>query len=158
MATRKRKTTGTESLKKSKETKRQVSKETFCKWQRTYEKDYQSMVWLRAEIDSQDKSLVSTLYCAICREHASRICGVKSFSRAWIEGSSNHKTSNIADHAKSEPHKRAMTLHHKSLAIARNEPITSYCPIARSFVSSSAMDSSVKERVKKKFYDCQTFF
>ena len=43
---------------KTKQSKRQVSKDTFLKWQRTYEKEHQSMTWLRAEVDGQDRSLV----------------------------------------------------------------------------------------------------
>ena len=80
MATRKRPSLSTNSVCKRKEAKRQVTKDTFQKWQRNYERDYQSMVWLRAELDSQDKSLVSTLSCAVCQKHESQICGIKNFS------------------------------------------------------------------------------
>ena len=59
-------------------------------------------------MDDQDKSIVSTLWCAICRQYETRICGLKTFSRAWINGSSNHKMSNISSHTNSEPHKTAM--------------------------------------------------
>ena len=63
---RKRKTAGSSDASKTKQSKRQVSKETFHKWQRTYEREHQSMVWLRSEMDDQDKSLVSTLWCVVC--------------------------------------------------------------------------------------------
>ena len=149
MATCKRKTTAV-GLSSSKQSKRQASKETFLRWQRTYEKEYQSMGWLCAEMDDQDKSLVSTLWYVVCRQYENKICGIKKFSRVWIEGSSNHKTSNITDHAKSEPHKMAMVYFRKDQAKGRNEPITSYSPIAHSLLSSS-MDPAVRERVKKKF-------
>ena len=99
MATRKRKTTAvglsSSRTSKSKQSKRQASKETFLRWQRTYEKEYQSMGLLRAEMDDQEKSLVSMLWCVVCRQYENKICGIKNFSRVWIEGSSNHKTSNI---------------------------------------------------------------
>ena len=68
-STRKRKTavgSSSSGTSKTKQSKRQVSKDTFQKWQRTY-KEHQSMTWLRAEMDGQDKSLVSTLWCAICQ-------------------------------------------------------------------------------------------
>ena len=61
------------------------------------------MARLRAEMDNQDKSLVSTLWFVVCWQYETRICGLKNFSRAWINGSSNHKMSNITDHANSEP-------------------------------------------------------
>jgi len=53
-----------------------------------------------SEMDDQDKSLVSMLWCVVCWLYKTR-----NFSRAWIDGSSNHKTSNITDHTNSEPHK-----------------------------------------------------
>jgi len=65
------------------------------------------MAWLRAEMDNQDKSLVCTLWF-VCRQYETRICGLKNFSRAWINGSSNHKMSHIIDHANSEPDKATM--------------------------------------------------
>ena len=62
---------------------------------------------LHAEMDDQGKSLVSTLWCVVCRQYETRICGPKNF-RAWTNSSSDHKTSNITDHANSEPHDTAM--------------------------------------------------
>ncbi len=108
------------------------------------------MTWLNCETDQQDKSLVDTLWCSVCRRYENGICSFKNFSRAWIDGSNNHKTSNVSDHARSEPHKAAMMLLRKEQAKTRNEPITSYSPIARSLLSTS-MDPAVRERVKKKF-------
>ena len=100
---------------KTRQSKRQVSKETFHKWQWTYKREHQSMTMacrLCAEMDDQGKSLVSTLWCVVCRQYETRICGPKNFSRAWTNSSSNHtcKTSNITDHANSEPHKVAMCI------------------------------------------------
>ena len=57
---------------KTKQLKRQVSKKTFHKWQWTYEREHQSVVWLRAEMDDQDKSLVSTLWC-VCFVGSTRL-------------------------------------------------------------------------------------
>ena len=108
------------------------------------------MAWLRADMDDQDKSLVSMLWCVVCQQYQTRICGFKNFSRTWIDGSSNHKTSNITDHANSNPHKAAMMYFGKVQAKSRNEPITSYSPIVRRLLSSS-MDPAVREQVKKKF-------
>ena len=143
---RKRKAVGSSDASTTKQSKRQVTKETFQKWQRTYEKEHQSMAWLRAEMEAPDKS---TLWCVVCRKYETRICGLKNFSRAWIDGSVNHKTCNVTDHANSEQHKSAMTCFRKDQAKSRNEPITSYSPIARSLLSSS-IDPAVRERVKKK--------
>ena len=57
----------------------QVSKETFHKWQWTYEREHQSMAWLCAEMD-QDESLVSMLWCIVFRQYKTRICGLKNLS------------------------------------------------------------------------------
>lgn len=92
---------------------RQVSKETFFKWKRDFEKECKSLTWLKADFDKVNNSLVSLLWGAACRQYEDRIGGHKNFSRAWIDGSSNHKTSNIKDHAKSEQHKAAMSLRHR---------------------------------------------
>ncbi len=76
----------------TKKGKRQVSKETFDKRQRLYEREHQSMTWLLCDVDKgkQKKSLVSTLRCGVCRKYEERIGGLMNFSRAWIKGSSNH--------------------------------------------------------------------
>ena len=102
------------------------------------------MVWLCADMDDQDRSIVSTLWCVVCRKYETRMCGLKNFSRAWIDGSSNHKMSNVTDHANSEQHKSAMIYLHKDQAKSRNEPITSYSPVARSLLS-APMDQAVRE-------------
>ena len=128
--------------------KRQVSLETFKKWQKTYEKDHLSLTWLCCD---EDGSHVSVLWYAVCRTYQVKIVGHRNFSEAWVRGSSNHKTSNIVDHATSEQHKAAMMYHRREQAKSRNEPATSYSAIARSMESSRSMDSAVRERVKKKF-------
>ena len=46
-----------------KQTKRQASKEMLLKWQRS---EYQSMTWLRADMDKEDRSIISTLWCVVC--------------------------------------------------------------------------------------------
>ena len=68
--------------------------------------------------DTHDKSLVDCLWCEVCRTHESKITGRKDFSSAWITGTTNHKNSNIVDHATSEQHRAAM-------AIARTEVVRS---------------------------------
>ena len=104
---------------------RDKSRRRLLKWQRTYEREHQSMAWLGAEMDDEDKSCVSTLWCVVCRKYESKICIHKNFSKAWIDGSCNQKTSNITDHALSEQHKSAMMLFRRDQAKSRHEPIAS---------------------------------
>ena len=47
--------------------KRQVSVLTYKKWQTNYEQEYQTLSWLRCDVDERDKSLVGLLWCAVCR-------------------------------------------------------------------------------------------
>ena len=99
-------TSSSDSSVADKKKNRQVSVATFK--QTSYEKEYQSLSWLRCSTDEQDPSLVDTLSCAVCTRFEANIRGLKNFSGAWISGSNNHRTSNIVDHAKSEQHKASM--------------------------------------------------
>jgi len=62
----------------------------YHKWQRTYEREYQSMTWLRAEMDDQDKSLVSmigVLFAGSTRlEYASSKTSLYSVSQRNVSG------------------------------------------------------------------------
>ena len=60
----------------AKKAKRQVSVATIKKWQTNYEQEYQSLTWLRCDVDERDRSLVGLLWCAVCRRFKERIRGV----------------------------------------------------------------------------------
>ena len=79
---------------------------TFNKLKIQFDRDYDSLSWLRCE--TSDNALVENLWCHACRKYESAITGLKNFSNAWIKGSTNQKTSNVVDHAKSEQHATAM--------------------------------------------------
>ena len=90
------------------------------------------------------------LWCVVCLKERT-ICGLKKFSRVWINCSNNnHETSNITDHANSEKHKLAMFYFCQDQAKGRNEPITRYSLIACSLLSS--MDSAVKKKFNISFF------
>ena len=133
----------------SKKAKRQMSKTTFDKWKRIYEQSYQAMTWLRCSVDSV-KSLISTLWYSVCKQYESRIDSLKNFSRAWIEGFTNHKISNIVDHATSEQHKAAMAHLTKERAWSAKLPVASYAPIASSF--QSTLDPAVKRESNEEIW------
>ena len=147
MANRKRQLDQGSSGSEAKKGKRQVTLATFHKWQKQYEREHRTLSWLRCDVDSRDKSLVQILWCDACRNHEKRLTGLRNFSRVWITGSNNHKTSNIIDHAKSEQHHAAMI----QAAKASHQPITSYSPLARSFTT---MEATAEERVRRKFDIC----
>jgi len=68
-------------------------------------------------------------------------------SKAWIDGSTNHKTSNIVDHATSDQHKTAMARLNEERAQGAKLPVASYAPIVHSF--QSTLDPAMKEKGKK---------
>lgn len=87
-----------------KQLKRQMSKDFRNK---SKKKDHQTMTWLHAEIDDQNKSCVYALVCHLSRVQNENM-GAQNFLQGIVNGSGNHKTSNITDHTNSEPHKAAM--------------------------------------------------
>ncbi len=111
-------------------------------------KDHKTLTWLRC--DKQEKH-VESLWCATCRRFEDKIRGIKNFFAAWITGSTNQKLSNVFDHAKSDQHKRSMSLLRAEPTKATNAPVTAYAPIAQSLLS---MDKSFQERMGKKFDVC----
>ena len=131
--------------------KRNVTVTTFNKWKSRFERDYCTLSWLRCDVSKEDKTVVETLWCEVCRKHEDRITGMKNFSKAWINGSCNQKTSNIVDQASSEQHHAAMLRVRADAAKASNQPLTTYSPIARSLL---VMDRAVRARMKRKFDIC----
>ena len=77
----------------------------------------------------KDQDMVSTLWCNICRKHERNISGQKNFSRAWIEGSTSQRTSNVLDHATSNQPEAAMVRYNKGCAKTNNEPVNSVSPV-----------------------------
>ena len=47
--------------------KRNVFITTFERWQKQFDRNYQTSSWLRCEKDPSNCSLVSTLFCEVCR-------------------------------------------------------------------------------------------
>ena len=141
----------TSSGPQAKKAKRQVSVATFEKWQRNYDKEHQTLTWLKCEVDKSDRSLVALLWCLACREYESRICSLKNYSHAWVTGSENQRTSNVLDHVVSDQHKAAMAHLRTAQARARKEPVTSYATIARSLLM---LDETERGRMRRKFDLC----
>ena len=52
----------------AKRSKRQVSLQCFKKWQSFYDKEYQTLSWLKCDVDQDDKTSVHLLWCAVCRQ------------------------------------------------------------------------------------------
>ncbi|KAL5506170.1 hypothetical protein EMCRGX_G007757 [Ephydatia muelleri] len=131
--------------------KRQVTVSTFEKWQREYDRDHQTLTWLKCEKDRENRSLVGTLWCHVCREYKHKICSMKSYSDAWISGSTNQRTTNVLEHAASDQHKAAMTCLRTLHAKAKNEPVVNYAPIASCLMTMQEPDQA---QMRRKFDTC----
>ena len=94
---------------------------------------------------------MAVLWCSACREYDSKICSMKNYSRAWVTGSENQRTSNVLDHVASDQHKAAMSRLRTAQARASNEPVTSYAPIARSLL---ILNEPERGRMRRKFDVC----
>ena len=129
----------------------QITYSTFEKWQRQFNIEYQSLSWLRCDKDKNDKSVVSTLWCEVCRQYENKICSFKNFSKSWIEGSGNHRTSNVVDHATSGQHSAAMNFLRIDQAKERREPLAAVAPIVNSLLK---LDDALRERLRQKFDLC----
>ena len=81
-----------------------------------YDCEYQSLTWLKYDVDDQDETLVEVLPCSDCTKFDSSICETKNYSSAWIIWSTNHRARNITDHAASKQHKVVM-LHRTALSL-----------------------------------------
>ena len=134
-----------------KKQKRQISIATFNKWQSLYNREHDSLVWLRCDKDREDRTIVSTLWCDVCKKYESSITGLKNFSRVWIDGSLNHRVSNVLDHATSIQHKAAMVRFNKDVGKCGSSSAVSNSLLARSMLR---IDPNTRARLSKKFDVC----
>ena len=77
-------TGGTELPCPEKKAKRRISMNTFEKWQRQFNREHETLSWLRCTKDKQNRSLVEFLWCEVCRKYESRICSSKNFSKVNV--------------------------------------------------------------------------
>ena len=75
---------------------------------------HQASEWLVINADKNKSDCVMSLNCSVCKAFADKINGMKNFSTIWaFTGSTNLRLSKAKDHARGEPHKRALDLHLK---------------------------------------------
>ena len=80
------------------------------RWKTTSLAVYLANEWLVINADKGD--YVVSLNCSVCKTHVDKIKAMKNFSPAWaFTGTTNLRLSNAEDHARGEPHKRALDLH-----------------------------------------------
>ena len=122
--------------------RRAVTTLTVEKWILDHDKALNTSTWLK--YDKADRYHVARLKCTVCKRFVDKIRGCRNFSPAYVEGSSNLRTSSFKDHAKSDMHERAMLL----LKKVQSSDVCDYAPIAKAFYK---MDAMTENRIKKKF-------
>lgn len=95
---------------RSKKKSRSLTVETANNWRETSLATYLAKDWLIINADETGKN-VASLNCSVCNKYAEQVKSMKQFSHSWaFEGSTNLRLTNAQDHAKGEPHRRALDL------------------------------------------------
>ena len=131
----------------SKVVKCQIGYKTFEKWQVQYNTEHRTLTWLRCDTERGNARVVS-LWCEVCRSYERKICSHKNFSKVWINGSGNHRTSNVIDHATSSQHKAAMECLKFNQAKKFQQPLAAVAPIVGSLMK---LDAGARQRLRRKF-------
>ena len=129
--------------------KKRVTYETFKKWQRDFDRECSTMMWLDCETGTEGgKRVVEKLKCKVCAQFAERIRGRRNFSEKWILGADSVRMSNLRDHARNDQHAHAMSLLNKQCAESLGLGLASYAPIAKAL---NTLSEDERERLKVKF-------
>lgn len=126
--------------------KRKVTRKTVEKWITENDKTLDTTLWLKFEVATGDREHVSTLKCTVCQQFKERLVSMRNYNPAFVEGTSNTRTSSFKEHASTEMHKRAMALYKKQ----HSSNICEYAPIAKALLLLS-MDELTRVRLKRKF-------
>ena len=97
--------------------KRGVLKSTVDKWVLKNDKALCTSTWLKCEVDSENRSRIVTLKCSMCYQFRDKLVGMRNYSAAYVEGSSNLRTFSFKDHVASDMHSRAMLLLKKQVHV-----------------------------------------
>lgn len=124
--------------------KRLVQSRTVQKWIADNEKTLNTTLWLKFEKSGREH--VSKLSCSICKQFQEKLQSMRNYRPAFIEGTTNVKSSTFKEHAGTDMHKRAMMLFKKQ----HSSHVTDYAPIAQLFAHSK-MDKVTVQQMKRKF-------
>ena len=122
--------------------RRNVTASTVEKWKVENNKALNTATWLTYKMADRDH--VKTLAFSVCTRFNAQLKGMRNYTAAYINGTTNLRTSSFKDHASSDMHARAMILLKKD----RGVDVREYAPIARAL---STMDEASSEKMKKKF-------
>ena len=97
--------------------KRGVSKASVNKWIRENDKTLSTATWLKFDTDAANRGVVVALRCSVCKQFRDKLVGMRNYNSAYVEGSSNLRSSSFKDNASTEMHARAMQLLKKQVRI-----------------------------------------
>ena len=86
------------------------TKSTVDRWITDNDKALSTSTWLKYDVDTAARGRVVALKCSVYCQFRDKLIGMRNYSAAYIEGSTNLRTSSFKDHAASEMHSRAMLL------------------------------------------------
>ena len=105
---------------------------TVERWKHQDLAQYEAESWLTYESEKTKRGhYCIALKCKVCSQFESVIKNRPKFSRAFIDGSTNFRLTNVVDHANSDTHKTALSLYNKqqgqlpstaSNSFQRNQP------------------------------------
>ena len=125
--------------------KRSVMKSTADKWIADNDKALSTSTWLRYDTDTANRGRIVAFKCCVCYQFRDKLIGMRNYSAAYIEGSSNLRASSFKEHAASVMHAYAMLLLKKKQGSAN---LLEYAPIAKALLT---LDDTATARIKRKF-------
>ena len=78
------------------------------KWKLENDRELSTATWLKYDMADCDR--VSALKCSVRIQFQSKLCGMRNYNPAFIDGSKNLRASSFKDHAESSMHAREMLL------------------------------------------------
>ena len=101
-------------------------------------------IWLKFERADCDHML--SLKCAVCSRFNDKLVSIRNYRPAFVEGTTNIRTSSFKEHAATDMHTRTMVLFKKQ----QSSTVCEYAPIAKELLQPS-MDEHTRGSLKRKF-------
>ena len=108
------------------------------------DRDLNTSVWLKFE---GDRNHVYSLKCAVHSQFKEKLSSMRNYRPAFIEGTTNVRTTAFKEHAATDMHAHSMVLFKKQHA----RDITEYSSIAAALLHLRTMDETTQARMKRKF-------
>ena len=105
--------------------RRNVTASTVEKWKAENDKALSTVTWLTYKMANRDH--VKSLAYSVCTRFNAQLKGMRNYTSAFVDGTTNLRTSCFKDHSSTDMHARTMMLLKKD----RGADVHEYTPIAR---------------------------